>query len=148
SYRAGGDVTAMIAAAARVVEGEYCRPYETHARMEPINATVSVTSDRVDVWSPTQNQATALMVAADQLVLDRAVVHGHTSFIGGGVGGDGGGGTAVTRQAAEIPRRMGRLVKVIWSHEEDIMQDKQRAPVHVRLAASLGEDGLPEAFFS
>jgi isoquinoline 1-oxidoreductase beta subunit len=39
-------------------------------------------------------------------------------------------------------------VKVIWAREEDIMQDKQRAPVYARLSAALGDDGLPEAFFS
>ena len=54
----------------------------------------------------------------------------------------GGGATAVTRQAAEISRRVGRPVKIIWSREEDIKQDKQRAPVYARLTAALGEDGL------
>ena len=41
----------------REVTAEYHRPWETHARMEPINATVSVTPERVDVWSPTQDQS-------------------------------------------------------------------------------------------
>ena len=50
----------------REVTAEYHRPWETHARMEPINATVSVTPVRVDVWSPTQDQSTALQLAADQ----------------------------------------------------------------------------------
>ena len=36
----------------------YDRPFETHARMEPINATVHVQADRVDVWSPTQDPMT------------------------------------------------------------------------------------------
>lgn len=144
----GRDTLDIIAASGKVVTSEYHRPYETHARMEPINATVSVTSGRVDVWSPTQNQATALLLAADQLGRDPEDVYVHTSFIGGAFGGDGGGATAVTRQAAEISRRVGRPVKVIWSREEDVMQDKQRAPVYARLSAAMGDDGLPEAFFS
>jgi isoquinoline 1-oxidoreductase beta subunit len=144
----GEDTLGLIAASDRVVSSDYHRPYETHARMEPINATVSVTPGRVDVWSPTQNQATPLILVADQLGRDPDDVFVHTTFIGGAFGGNGGGGTAVTRQAAEISRQLGRPVKVIWSREEDIMQDKQRAPVYARLAAALGDDGLPEAFLS
>src|SRR5690606_7295230 len=71
-----------------------------------------------------------------------------TAFIGGAFGGNGGGATAVTRQAAEISRQVGKPVKVIWSREEDMMQDKQRAPVYARLSAVLGDDGLPQAFLS
>jgi len=148
SHQTGRNTLGIIAASDRVTTSEYHRPYETHARMEPINATVSVTRERVDVWSPTQNQSTALLLAADQLGRDTDDVHVHTTFIGGAFGGNGGGATAVTRQAAEISGRLGRPVKVIWPREEDIMQDKQRAPVYTRLAAALGGDGLPEAFFS
>ncbi len=69
-------------------------------------------------------------------------------FLGGAFGGNGGGNTAVTRQAAEIARQVGRPVKVIWTREEDIAHDKQRPPVHTRLSASIGDNGLPDAFFS
>jgi isoquinoline 1-oxidoreductase beta subunit len=144
----GNDTLGLIAASGNVISSEYHRPYETHARMEPINATVSVEFDRVDVWSPTQNQATALLLVADQLGRNTDDVHVHTAFIGGAFGGNGGGATAVTRQAAEIARQVGKPVKVIWSREEDMLQDKQRAPVYARLSAVLGDDNLPEAFLS
>ncbi len=148
SLETGGNTPGLIAASERIVSSDYHRPYETHARMEPINATVSATRERVDVWSPAQDQAFALELAADQLGRDTNEVYVHTTFIGGAFGGGGGGATAVTRQAAEISRKLGRPVQVIWSREEDIMQDKQRAPVYARLSAALGDDGLPEAFLS
>ena len=148
SRKIGGDALGMIAASKKVVSAEYHRPYETHARMEPINATVSVTSSRVDVWSPTQDQSVALTLAADQSGRDRKDVYVHTVFLGGGFGGGGGGNTAVTRQATELSRQLGRPVKVIWSREEDMAQDKQRPPSMTRFSAALGEDGLPEAWFS
>ena len=56
----------IIAQSNKVVTGEYERPFETHARMEPINATVHVQADRVDVWSPTQDQSAAVLLVADQ----------------------------------------------------------------------------------
>lgn len=148
SNEVGGDVLGILDASEHIVTAEYHRPYETHARMEPINATVRVTDARVDVWSPAQDQALPLRVVADQLQRDTRDVYVHTTFIGGAFGGNGGGATAVTRQAAEISRHVGRPVKVIWTREEDVMQDKQRPPVRARLTAALGENGLPEAFFS
>ena len=144
----GDDTLAVLGAAKKVVSAEYYRPYETHARMEPINATVSVTPERVDVWSPTQDQSVALELAADQAGVDPSRVFVHTVFLGGGFGGNGGGGTAVTRQATELSKRLGRPVKVIWSREEDIAQDKQRPPNVSRLSAVLGARGLPTAWFT
>jgi isoquinoline 1-oxidoreductase beta subunit len=126
---------------------DYYRPYETHARMEPINATVSVTPERIDVWSPTQDQSVALQLAADQAGVGIEKVFVHTVFLGGGFGGNGAGGTAVTRQATELSKRLQRPVKVIWSREEDIAQDKQRPPNLTRFAASLApETRLPSAW--
>jgi len=148
SHENGRNALDLINTSRKVVKAEYHRPYETHARMEPINATVSVTDERVDVWSPTQDQALPLKLVADQVGRDTQDVYVHTPFIGGAFGGGGGGRTAVTRQAAELSRRLRRPVKVIWSREEDIIQDKQRPPVHIRMLAALGDDGLPEACFS
>ena len=121
---------------------EYHRPWETHARMEPINATVSVTPGRVDVWSPTQDQSTALELAADQAGVSLDKVFVHTVFLGGGFGGNGGGATAVTRQATELSKRLKRPVKVIWSREEDMAQDKQRRAGRSG-AASASRPGRP-----
>ena len=138
----------IIANSKRVVSAEYERPFETHARMEPINATVHVQKDRVDVWSPTQDQSVAILLVADQLKRDPKDIYAHTMFLGGGFGGNGAGGTGVTRQAAEISRQLGRPVKVLWSREEDIAQDKQRPLSMARLTASIGDRGLPEALTS
>jgi isoquinoline 1-oxidoreductase beta subunit len=148
SNEVGGDTLEIINTSGKVITADYHRPYETHARMEPINATVSVTDERIDVWSPAQDQGLPLRLVADQLQRDPREVYVHTPFIGGAFGGGGGGRTAVTRQAAEISRQVGRPVKVIWTREEDIMQDKQRAPVHTQLTAALGENGLPTALTS
>jgi isoquinoline 1-oxidoreductase beta subunit len=144
----GEGTLAAIAGGSKVVTAEYDRPWETHARMEPINATVSVRPDRIDVWSPTQSQSTALEFAADQAGVSTENVFVHTVFLGGGFGGNGGGATAVTRQATELSKQLKRPVKVIWSREEDIAQDKQRPPNVTRLSAVLGERGLPTAWFT
>ncbi len=45
-----GDVDAVFARATEIVEATYSTPYLPRARMEPGNATVLVTDDRVDIW--------------------------------------------------------------------------------------------------
>src|SRR5262245_37858317 len=135
----------IIAASKKVVTASYERPFETHARMEPINATVHVQPDRVDVWAPTQDQSAAILLVADQLGVDPKNVYAHTMFLGGGFGGNGGGGTAVTRQAAEISKQLGRPVKVIWAREEDLSQDKHGPLAVAKLSAAAGGDGQPTA---
>ena len=135
----------IVAAATKVVSGSYERPFEAHARMEPINATAHVQKDRVDVWSPTQEQSFAVLLAADQLKVDPKTVYAHPVFLGGGFGGNGAGGTAVTRQAVELSRQVGRPVKVLWSREEDIAQDKQRPMALAKFTASIADRGLPTA---
>ena len=55
---------------------------------------------------------------------------------------------AVTRQAAEISKQVGRPVKVIWPREEDLAQDKQRPLAVAKLTAAIGDDGLPTALFT
>ena len=138
----------VIAASKKVVSADFQRPFETHARMEPINATVHVQDDRVDVWSPTQDQSAAILLVADQIKRDPKDVYAHPLFLGGGFGGNGGGGTAVTRQAAEISNQLKRPVKVLWPREEDMAQDKQRPLALARFSAAIGDDGLPEAIFT
>lgn len=138
----------IIAASSKVVSVQYERPFETHARMEPINATVHVQADRVDVWSPTQDQSRAITIVADQLKRDPKDIYAHTMFLGGGFGGNGAGGTGVTRQAAEISKQVGKPVKVLWSREEDLAQDKQRPLALAKMTASIGDDGLPTALFT
>jgi isoquinoline 1-oxidoreductase beta subunit len=148
SNEIGANPIPMIEASEQVIRAEYHRPYETHARMEPINATVSVTDERIDVWSPTQDQAAPIRYVSEQLNRDPKEIYVNTAFLGGAFGGNGGGATAVTKQAAEISNQLRRPVKVIWSREEDITHDKQRPPVYTQLQAALSVSGLPEAFFS
>src|SRR5262249_54734786 len=98
--------------------------------------------------SPTQDQSAAILLVANQLGVDPKIVYAHTMFLGGGFGGNGGGGTAVTRQAAVSFKQGGRPVKVVWPREEDLTQDKQRPLAVAKLTAALGDDGLPTALFT
>jgi isoquinoline 1-oxidoreductase subunit beta len=141
-----GDPRPIIAAASKVVVGEYSRPYETHVPMSPPACVASVTPERVDVWSFTQNTAATLLLAADQSGRQPKDVFVHGTYQGGAFGL--GNAVDVTRQAVEISKQVGRPVKVMWSREEDTAQGRTRPPIWARFHAVLGDNGLPTAMLS
>ena len=66
-----GDADAAIAGAAVKLEAVYQLPFLAHATMEPINCTVHVRPDGVDVWCgsqvPTRAQAEAAKATGQPL---------------------------------------------------------------------------------
>ena len=141
-----GDPRPIIAAAEKVVVGDYARPYDTHVPMSTPAAVADVKPDRVDVWSFTQNVQATLLLAAAQAGRDPKTVFVHGTFQGGAFGL--GNAVDVSRQAVEISKQVGRPVKVIWTREEDTTQARARPPIWARFHAVLGKDGLPTAMLS
>ncbi|MBN8965479.1 MAG: xanthine dehydrogenase family protein molybdopterin-binding subunit, partial [Rhizobiales bacterium] len=60
-----GDAQSAIAGAAKKVEAVYSWPYQNHACLEPMNATVLYTPDKCEVWTSTQNGEAALAAAME-----------------------------------------------------------------------------------
>ena len=140
------EVPKLLAASDKIVTGEYHRPFETHATMMPPAAVADVKSDRVDIWTFSQDTSRSLGDAADQLGRDPKEVYVHQTFQGGGFGN--GYCVDIVRQTVEISKQVKRPVQVIWPREEDIGQDSQRPPYWGKYTASLGSDGLPTALLT
>jgi isoquinoline 1-oxidoreductase beta subunit len=116
-----GDIKAAIASAAKKVEAVYAYPYQNHACMEPMNATVLWTPDKCEVWTGTQNgeAAFAATIAASGLPANKCDVH--KIMLGGGFGRRG--RADYVAQAVLIAKQMpGTPIKMIWSREEDMAQ--------------------------
>ena len=118
-----GDVQAALAGAAKVVEALYAFPYRIHATMEPMNATALYTSDRCEVWAPTQMAEDSLRAAAQAAGLPLEKCDLHKTFIGGGFGRRG-APTDYVRQAVTVAKAIpGTPIKLLWSREEDTTHD-------------------------
>lgn len=120
--RVEGDVER---AEGEAITGEYRSPYIAHAPLEPLNATILVTQDRVDIWTGHQIQMFAEQIVAEITGVDQENVHLHNMFIGGSFGHrlefD------FVRQAAEIANQMrGTPVQMTYSREEDFAHDFPR----------------------
>ena len=84
--RNDGDADKAISGAPRTLQAIYETPYLAHSPMEPLNATVNLQSDRLDVWVGTQDAEAALGAAAKASGLKPEQVYIHNAFLGGGFG--------------------------------------------------------------
>lgn len=140
-----GDAKAALANAARVIEAVYAYPFQNHATMETMNATVRYTPERCEVWTPTQNGEAALAAASEAsgLPADRCEVH--KLLLGGGFGRRGAVHDWV-RQAVEIAKAMpGTPVKLMWSREEDMTHGRYHPVTQCKLRAGLDAEGRLQA---
>jgi isoquinoline 1-oxidoreductase subunit beta len=131
-----GDVKAAIASAAKKVEAVYAYPFQNHAPMEPMNATAKYTSDRCEVWVPTQNgeAAFAATLAASGLPADKCEVY--KLNLGGGFGRRGAFHDYVT-QAILIAKQMpGTPVKLLWTREEDMLHGRYHPVMQCKLVGA------------
>ncbi len=133
-----GDAKGAIAGAAKKVEAVYSYPYQSHAAMEPINATALYTSDRCNVWCSTQNGESALAAVAEASGLPVAQCDVYKTFLGGGFGRRG--QTDYVRQAVAIAKEMpGTPIKLVWSREEDTTHDVYHPVTQCKMTGALDE---------
>lgn len=142
--RNDGDAERMLSNAGRVLEATYEVPLLAHAPMEPMNATVDLRPDRLDVWVGTQSADRTLKMAAGAAGLHLEQVTIHNCFVGGGFGRRSANDDMV--QAIEVAKTVKRPVKLIWAREEDIRQDRFRPQAALSFRAALGTDGMPAAW--
>ncbi len=138
-----GDSAAMVAQQEQWIEVEYEVPYLAHATMEPMNATVHVQADSVQVWGSTQVAGELAGQLAPVLGMKEEQVTVHSTFVGGGFGRRE--EFDVFIQAALASKASGRPVKLVWSREEDIQQDFYRPAATALFRAVLDKKGMPWA---
>ena len=142
--RNDGDVDKAMSGVAKTFDAIYETPYLSHSPMEPMNATVNLQPDRLDVWVGTQAADEALEAAAKASGLKPEQVYVHNGFVGGGFGRRD--ASDEIKQAIAIAQVVKRPVKLVWTREEDTRQDKFRPHAVVGFKAAAGTDGLPTAW--
>ncbi len=136
--RRQGDVNAALAAA-KPVEAIYESPYLAHATMEPLNATADVRADSVTIWTGSQNQTQAQKLASTITGIPIEKISVNTVFLGGGFGRRG--FSDFVGDAVAVSKAAGVPVKVVWSREDDINNDRFRGGSVNALAGVVSADG-------
>jgi isoquinoline 1-oxidoreductase beta subunit len=139
-----GNVDDAFARAAKVVEATYSTPYLPRARMEPGNATVLVTDNRVDIWYGDQSPQETRFSASKITGIPEENVYLNLCHLGGGYGRNGNGPQA--EQAIMIANaHRGTPIHLLWTREEDFIGTTYRAMGMARLKAALDAEGWPVA---
>jgi len=135
-----GDAVAAIKGAAKVLAADYFSDHVSHVCMEPMNATVTVTGDQVEIWASNQSPTTMQFIGAAVAGTTPDKVKVHTPFLGGGFGRRTDGDEVV--EAILLAKATnGRPVKVIWSREDDVQNDKYRPLTSQRVEIGLDASG-------
>ncbi|MFI5183228.1 MAG: molybdopterin cofactor-binding domain-containing protein [Vicinamibacteria bacterium] len=142
--RSEGDAQSALARAERKIEAVYETPFQAHAAMEPLNATVDVRKDRAEAWLATQGSQQGQEVIAQIAGLPQTAVVVHTTMMGGGFGRRG---TAdFVAEAAQVSKAVGAPVQVLWTREDDMEHDFYRPAAMQRLSAAIDASGTPVAW--
>ncbi|MES2510575.1 MAG: molybdopterin cofactor-binding domain-containing protein [Pseudomonadota bacterium] len=135
-----GDARKAIAASARKIEAVYSYPFQNHATMEPMNATATWTSERCEVWAPTQNAEAALAACSEAAGLKQTQCDINRMHLGGGFGRRS--FTDYVTQVVRIAKQMpGTPIKLIWTREEDMTQGRYHPITQCKMTAGLDEQG-------
>ena len=120
-----GDADGAIKGAAKVIAADYFSDHVSHMCMEPLNVTVKVDNGTIDIWSGNQSPSTMKILGMIVGKTTPDKVHVHTQLLGGGFGRrtDGDDMVHALILALNVP---GKPVKMIWSREDDIRNDKLR----------------------
>ena len=141
-----GDALKALAQSPRRVEAAYELPFQPHATMEPMNATVHVRSDGgIEVWAPTQipgsrggGTSTQSEIAALAGILPEKVTV-QTTFSGGSFGRRYQWDYAA--EAWQAAREMKVPVQLLWTREDDFQHDFYRQYFRYRLSGALDDRG-------
>jgi isoquinoline 1-oxidoreductase beta subunit len=136
-----GNAPKALGAAVRTFEAAYVVDHVYHATMEPMNAVARVAPDgsTAEVWVPTQAPSLNQLATAGALKIPPDRVTIHPTLLGGGFGrrleND------FVLDAVLLSKATGKPVKVIWSREDDVKNDKYRPLVAQYLQAGLDDLG-------
>ena len=141
-----GKIDATLDGAKARLEAVYEVPYLAHAPMEPLNCTVKIDNDKVDIWTGTQMPGLEAMTAARILGITPDKVTVHTPFLGGGFGRRGNPASDFVSEAVLVAKAAGVPVKTVWTREDDIRGGYYRPAYVHRIKVGLGADGKPVAW--
>lgn len=134
-----GDAGGAIKGAAKVISADYFSDHCAHMCMEPLNVTVRADNGTIDIWSGNQSPSTMKILGMIVGKTSPDKVHVHTQLLGGGFGrrSDGDDMVMALILALNVP---GKPVKMIWSREDDIRNDKLRPLTAQRIEVGLDAD--------
>lgn len=136
-----GDVGATVA---KTLEAVYEAPFLAHACMEPMNATVWVKPDEIEVWAGTQSQGPAQGILGQVAGVAPGKVKVNTMYLGGGFGRRF--APDFTIDATLLSKISGKPVKLVYTREDDMKAYFYRPASVTRFVGGLDASGKAVSF--
>jgi isoquinoline 1-oxidoreductase subunit beta len=139
-----GNAREVLAGASKVIEADYGYPFQHHAPMEPLAATVIWTDQGCEMWAPTQRPEAAMATIAEASGHPQEACEIHTMRIGGSFGRRL--ATDYVEIATLVAKQLpGTPVKTMWTREEDMLHGRYHPVTQCRFRAALNDEGDVEA---
>lgn len=134
-----GDALEVLAGPVKKVEASYESPFQAHATMEPMNTTIHVRDNEIEVWSPTQFADDVLdeIAKLSGFPLDKVIVH--MTLSGGSFGRRYQWDYAA--EAWQVAKEMKEPVQLLWTREDDLQHDFYRPCNYQRLSGGFDAQG-------
>lgn len=136
-----GDPDLALKKAATIIEAEFQLPYLAHVPMEPLNCTVKISDNKCEIWTGTQRPDMDGLAVAKLLNLKPEQVEVTTPFLGGAFGRRGSYDSEWIIEAVHIAKTSGKLIKLVWSREDDIQGGYYRPYYLHRARIGLDKNG-------
>jgi isoquinoline 1-oxidoreductase beta subunit len=134
-----GDVVKVLQQNATNIEAHYELPFQAHVTMEPMNTTMHVREDGIEVWSPTQIGAGLQEEIALLSGFPAEQVTVHMTLCGGSFGRRYQWDYAA--EAWQVAKEMKKTVQLLWTREDDMQHDFYRQYSYHRLSGGLDAKG-------
>lgn len=140
-------VLEALAGATRKIEAAYEVPHLAHATMEPICCAARLDDTGLLIRGPLQDPELSRALGAKLTGLPLDKVRVEVTFLGGGFGRKWGTDfVGIAIQAAQAAP--GRMVKTVWTREQDFAMDQFRPAFAVRSVAGVDKDNRVLAIHS
>jgi isoquinoline 1-oxidoreductase beta subunit len=130
-----GDTVKALQENVMRVDAFYELPFQAHATMEPMNTTVHVREDGIEVWSPTQIGELVQEEIAILSGLSPRQVSVHMTLCGGSFGRRYQWDYAA--EAWQVAKEMKKPVQLLWTREDDMQRDFYRPYSYHRMSGGL-----------
>ena len=136
-----GNAKEVMLTAKNIYEATYTNAYLYHAQMEPLNAVVSISSDKqkAELWIGSQAPDGAQAAVARTLGIDQKNVNVNQLYLGGGFGRRSMSGYAA--ECAKLAMSVNVPVKLIWTREDDLSYGAFRPQIKNVLKAGVDKEG-------
>ena len=140
-----GNFEQAYAAAPNKVDAFYETPVVSHSPIEPMNCVASWTDgNKLEIWASTQVPGRIMSSFPKDFGIPEENLTVHTLFSGGAFGRRLQSDFVV--EAAQLSKKVGKPVKVIWTREDDTEQGPFRPMTFSALKGGLSSDGKVVAF--